>query len=83
MLTFDEKFSLKDKGTLNNKQRKTMKTLFTVLGWISLFIAFVGGIQVMAREGIHSYTVVAFLFFILVAILCFWGANRFKKKESD
>lgn len=60
-----------------------MKTVLKVLGWIFVFIAVVGGTQVMAREGIHSYTLAAEAIYVIIAWLCFWGAKKLDKKNDN
>lgn len=59
-----------------------MATFLKVLGYIFTFIALVGGTQLMAREGINGITISVELIYILVAVLCFWGANKLKKKNG-
>lgn len=60
-----------------------MKTLLKVLGWIFVFIAVVGGPQLIAREGLTGINFTVELIYIGLAVLCFWGAKRLKKKEND
>lgn len=53
-----------------------MKTLLKVLGWIFIFIALVGGTQVMARNNFAWPTVAAWLVWLILAGLCFWGSKK-------
>ena len=60
-----------------------MKTLLKVLGWIFVFIAVVGGPQLIAREGLTGINFTVELIYIGLTALCFWGAKRLKKKGND
>lgn len=59
-----------------------MKTFLKVLGWIFIFIALVGGTQVMIRNHFAWQTVAADAFWFILAWLCFWGAKRNKTKTN-
>jgi flagellar motor component MotA len=56
-----------------------MKTFLKVLGYISAFIAVFGGFKVMVRENFASYSVAAFLIYVAISALCFWGSSKIKK----
>lgn len=62
------------------KTNSKMKTFFKVLGWIFVFIAVVGGTQLIAREGLHTNTLIVEAIYLVLAWLCFRGA---KKKDYD
>ncbi len=56
-----------------------MKKILKVLGCIFAAIAILGGLQLMIREGFASYTIGAFLTYVALSVLCFWGSNKIKK----
>lgn len=60
-----------------------MSTLLKIIGWIAICIPVIGGIQVIAREGIHTYTLIPIAFFLSIGWLCFWGAKRLNKKKEN
>lgn len=55
-----------------------MKTFLKVLGWIFIFIALVGGTQVMVRNHFAWPTVVAELFLVVLAWICFAKSKKGK-----
>lgn len=59
-----------------------MKTVLKVLGWIFIFIALVGGTQVMIRNHFAWPTVAADAFWFILAWLCFLGTKRNKTKTN-
>ncbi len=59
-----------------------MKTFLNILGWIFVVIAFVGGFQLMLREGFSGILVSVFFLYLAAAALCFWGSSRIKKKNE-
>jgi hypothetical protein len=60
-----------------------MKSVLKFFGWFFVLVAIIGGPQLMAREGIHTYTLGAEVFYIVAAWLCFWGSNRIKKRNEE
>lgn len=60
-----------------------MSTLLRIIGWIAVAILVLGSPQVIAREGIHFYTLIPLAFYILIAWLCFWGAKRLNKNKEN
>lgn len=60
-----------------------MSTLLRIIGWIALLIVLIGGTQVIAREGIHTYTLIPVAFFLSIGWLCFWGAKRLNKNKEN
>lgn len=59
-----------------------MKTFLKVLGWIFIFIALVGGTQVMVRTNFAWPTMAAEVFWLILAWFCFRGAKR-NKTNTD
>lgn len=57
-----------------------MKTFLKVLGWIFIFIALVGGTQVMIQQNFAWPSLLAELFWVVLAWLCF---AKSKKKNTD
>lgn len=57
-----------------------MKTFLKVLGWIFIFIALVGGTQVMVQQNFAWPSLIAELFWVALAWLCF---AKSKKNETD
>lgn len=55
-----------------------MSTLLKVLGWIFIFIAAVGGSQVLLREP-TIWNFLALLVYVVLAWLCLWGSKKLKK----
>lgn len=58
-----------------------MSTLLKVLSYFFAFITIVGGGRLIAREGVHDYTVITLALFGGITWLLSWGSKKLKERK--